>query len=296
MRCTAIPNPVAGAAARTFLPPVEVVRDEATLPLPCRLAQILASALARAYNVDSSCMDMVYMSPSPYHNAFDEVMDIRKWDFSKHPTAGMSLIEQNGRLILAHMAPSTPGAKVPRWRTWLRGAWLVKIDDKSFTTIEDARKVFETLSTNGATSAHLLFAHPKVYPDISHRGLPIISSEPFSLLTLVQLNDRWEFSTVASHLSKKPTYDLIDSGEVLNVVTRVMRLTRGKLIKQHDWEEWQASEFLQLDQYDAQGMFGLPVMVDSNAAVFHSVWTYAIKAVDGRKKARWACDGSPRSG
>ncbi len=75
-----------------------------------------------------------------------------------------------------------------------------------------------------------------------------------------------------------------------------MRLTRGKLLKQHDSEEWQASEFLQLDQYDAQWMFGLPVMVDSKAAVFHSVWTYAIKAVDGRKKARWACDGSPRSG
>jgi hypothetical protein len=43
-------------------------------------------------------------------------------------------------------------------------------------------------------------------------------------------------------------------------------------------------------------MFGLPVMVDSDVAVFHSVWTYAIKAVDGQKKARWACDGSPRSG
>jgi hypothetical protein len=42
-------------------------------------------------------------------------------------------------------------------------------------------------------------------------------------------------------------------------------------------------------------MFGLPVMVDSEAAVFHSVWKYAIKAVDGRKKARWACDGSPQS-
>jgi hypothetical protein len=75
-----------------------------------------------------------------------------------------------------------------------------------------------------------------------------------------------------------------------------MWLTRGKLLKQHDWEEWQASEFLQLDQYDAQGIFGLPVMVNSEAALFHSVWTYAIKAVDGRKKARWACDGSPRSG
>jgi hypothetical protein len=31
-------------------------------------------------------------------------------------------------------------------------------------------------------------------------------------------------------------------------------------------------------------------------AVVHSVWTYAIKAVDSQKKARWACDGSPRSG
>jgi len=172
-------------------------------------------------------MDMVYMSPSPYHDAFDEVMDIRKWDFSKHPTAGMSLIEQNGQLILAHMAPSTPGAKVPRWRTWLRGAWLVKIAGKSVTTIEDARKVFETLSTNGDPSAHLLFAHPEVRPDISRHGLPIISSEPFSY---AQLNDRWEFSTVASHLSKKPTYDLIDSGEVLNVVTRVMRLTKGPVV------------------------------------------------------------------
>jgi hypothetical protein len=38
-----------------------------------------------------------------------------------------------------------------------------------------------------------------------------------------------------------------------------MRLTRGKLIKQPDWEDWQQSEFLQLDQYEAQGMFGPPV-------------------------------------
>ena len=95
---------------------------------------------------------------------------------------------------------------------------------------------------------------------------------------------------VASHLSKKPTFDLVNSGEVPNVVSQIMRLIWDKLLKQHDWEEWQASEFLQLDQYHAQGFFGSPVMVDSKAAVFHSVWTYAIKAVDGRKKARWACD------
>jgi hypothetical protein len=67
---------------------------------------------------------------------------------------------------------------------------LIKIDDKTVTTIDDAWKVFGTLLNNGATLAHLLFAHPEVQPDISHQGLPIISSEPFSLLTHAQLNDQ----------------------------------------------------------------------------------------------------------
>jgi hypothetical protein len=64
-----------------------------------------------------------------------------------------------------------------------------------------------------------------------------------------------------------------------------MKLTRGKLTKQLDWDEWLAPEYLQLDQYDAQGMFGDPTEVDSDAAVFCTVWTYAIKAVDGWYKA-----------
>jgi hypothetical protein len=75
-----------------------------------------------------------------------------------------------------------------------------------------------------------------------------------------------------------------------------MRLTRGKMLKQPDWDEWQQPEFLQLDQYDEQGMFRTPMSMNIEMAVFHSVWTYAIKALNSCKKARWACDGSPRSG
>ena len=102
---------------------------------------------------------------------------------------------------------------------------------------------------------------------------------------------------VAEHLRTcKPSYEHVRLGDVLNVVTRVMRLTWGKLLKQPDLDEWQASEYLQLDQYDEQGMFGQPVPRVEDMSVFHLVWTYAIKALDARKKARWACDGSPRSG
>jgi len=73
-----------------------------------------------------------------------------------------------------------------------------------------------------------------------------------------------------------------------------MKLTRGKLLQQNDWTDWQDSEYLQLNQYDARGMFGTPVV--EKDAIFHLVWTYAIKAVDGCKKARCVCDGSTRSG
>jgi hypothetical protein len=101
---------------------------------------------------------------------------------------------------------------------------------------------------------------------------------------------------VADHLRCNPSYQLVDDGGVHNVVTCVMKLTHRKLIKQPDWNEWLASEYMQLDQYEAQGMFGDPTKVDSEAAVFCTVWIYAIKALDGWYKARCTCDGSPHSG
>jgi hypothetical protein len=43
-------------------------------------------------------------------------------------------------------------------------------------------------------------------------------------------------------------------------------------------------------------MFGATVVVDLEVAVFHLVWTYAIKALNGQKKAQRACDGLPHLG
>jgi hypothetical protein len=75
-----------------------------------------------------------------------------------------------------------------------------------------------------------------------------------------------------------------------------MYLTQGKLLKQLDWNEWQESEYLHLDQYYDQGMFGTPKPFSNDNAVFPLVWTYNIKAVDGQKKTQCTCDGSPRTG
>ncbi len=75
-----------------------------------------------------------------------------------------------------------------------------------------------------------------------------------------------------------------------------MKLTRGKLMKQDAWTEWNKSEHLQLDQYEKQFMFGKPVIAENNLAIFHLIWMYVVKELDSRKKARCVYNGSSCSG
>ena len=59
-----------------------------------------------------------------------------------------------------------------------------------------------------------------------------------------------------------------------------MQLTRGKLLKDEDWDIWQKSEFTQLDQYEAHGIFGVPVPVIDKGAIVNLLWSYVVKELD----------------
>ena len=214
---------------------------------------------------------MVYISPDPFYGAFEEELDLRKFDFAVHCTAGLRFIERDQRLILASIDPSTPGARIPRWRTRIRGAWLIEVDGTRVHTIAGVQQVFRCLDNANASRCLLLFSHPEVTPDISNNGLPVMLSSDFSQFTHDQLNNRVDLLEDGLQVLRTRKYDIVESGDVRQYVTRVMKLTRGKLLRQDDWTDWQTSEYLQLDQYDAQGMFGDPVAVNKDNAVFFLV-------------------------
>ncbi len=239
---------------------------------------------------------MVYISPNPFYGAFKEDLDLRKFNLAKHGTAGLNFVEEGQHLFLASINPGTPGARTPWWRTRIRGAWLIKIDGTPVNTLTNAQRVFCRLANDNSRRCSLLFLHPETTPDISSSGLPIMSKNDFSQLTHDQLNNRFNLQEDGLRVLRTRMYDIVESGEVLQYVMRVRRLTQGKLLKQEDWSNWQALEFLQLDQYDVQGMFGDPVKVDKDDAVFFLVWTYGVKTLDGHKKARCVCDGLSQSG
>ncbi len=87
------------AAARVWSPP-----DETPLT---------PSAIALEYNINRNNMALIYMSPNPYFEAFEEMFDLRQFNSSQHRMAGICLAHINGHLILSGIAPSTPAAKLP---------------------------------------------------------------------------------------------------------------------------------------------------------------------------------------
>ena len=79
------------------------------------------------------------------------------------------------------MDTSTPGARIDKWRSQLRGAWLIiSIAGTPVHTFEEAQTAFASLSGSFASDCTLLFSHPEISPDISNRGVPIMSRSNFT--------------------------------------------------------------------------------------------------------------------
>ena len=174
------------------------------------------------------------MSPDPYGCTFEVPLDLRKFDLSKHPTAGLRLNAKDGRLILTSMDTSSPGTQIDKWRSCIRGAWLVSIGDTAVSTLAEAQSAIRLLSDNNAHSCLLTFTHPEFSPDISYNGLPIISRDDFSQLTHDQLNNRLDLFSAGPRFPRVQKYSIVKSGDVQQYVTRVMRRTRSRLLKQDD--------------------------------------------------------------
>ncbi len=209
---TALPCPFAAAAARVQAP------------------TSAASMIVLEFGIGKEDMAAVYMSLDPFYEAFEKELDLCKWSFDRHCTAGLSLLLHNGHLYLGRMTPSSPGAKVDKWRIHLCGTWLIRIGSSTVSTIAEAQTIFKALYDSGTSLVTLLFSHLELRWDISNKGLPIILLAPFSQQTHNQLNRQWDFTTNAKYLRKAPPYKIVDSGHVLNYVTWVMKLTRGKLL------------------------------------------------------------------
>jgi hypothetical protein len=189
--------------------------------------------MSLSYGISANDITQIYLLPTPYNNAIKEELDLPKFDISPHHAAGMIFLPQDDRLILASMAPSTPGARVPCWHTRLRGAWLLSVNGTPVHTLAEAHQVFHDLYLRNAASCILLFSHPRISHGLSNKGLPLLCHDQIPQLSIDQLSNCWTQTFQPPPIDpKSPTWDIVIDGNIRNVVTKVMKLTRGKLMKQ----------------------------------------------------------------
>ncbi len=75
----------------------------------CSKKQIAACVVSE-YLIGASDMAMICVSQDPYGTALEEELNLCKFDINAHFTAGLCFFEKNNQILLASMAPSTPGA------------------------------------------------------------------------------------------------------------------------------------------------------------------------------------------
>ena len=248
------------------------------------------------HEFDISCRDLrqVYFSPSPFNAAFEETLEkkyILPQALSRDPYGGLDFSVVDHRLYLSRIKDGSPFVKLPRWRSRLRGAWLIQIDDVPIDSMEAVSLALSTSTTKPGSLCILVFSHSEVQTDgLTSEGIPQIAIDQMN--PLLRLGSALPHAAI-NELAREPQFRIVSEGDSASLVSNATRLTRGKLMKQDDWNEWSMAEKLQWDQYEAQGMLGVPCPLPKGAMKFLIVWQYDIKH-DGRKKARATCDGSTR--
>ena len=184
----------------------------------------IAVELVSYYLIGFGDMATIYISPDAYRGTFEEELNLQKFDFTTHRTTSLRFIKKENCLILAFIDLSTPAAQIPHWPNHIQGACLIEINGTPLSTIKDAPAIFCRPSNANAHSCTLLSSYPKTIPDISNKGLPIMSKSNFSQYTHNQLNNRLDLLEDGLCILRTCNYDIFELGHVQNYVTRVMRL------------------------------------------------------------------------
>ena len=246
------------------------------------------------FDITHRDLRQVYFSPSPFNAAFEETLEKRyllPQALARNPHGGFEFTISDNRLYLSRIKEGTPFAQLPRWRSRLRGAWLIQIDDVTIESLDAVSLALSTSAAKPGSQCVLFFSHLEVQTaGLTTEGIPQIAIDQMN--PLVHLSCPLPQVGV-SEAVREPQFRIVADGESSSLVSNATRLTRGKLMKQSDWNEWSMAEKLQWDQYEAQGMLGVPCPLPKGAMKFNIVWQYDIKH-DGRKKARGTCDGSTR--
>lgn len=267
----------------------------------------------------------IWLSTDPFNHKLKLAVEVK----GTHPTLGLSVKQCpiTHRVQLVDMAPGTPGARLPRWRSTIKRSIILSIDGEPIHREEDVAHailhsrrsgklyaMIEFATATGIThhptegSLHLFYdqlnviaAHLRQYSSMAtgHQGTS--QQAPHAMPNKTPITAHITAPSEEPARAPSRAYNATDEGPATVHSAQAVDPDLGQAftwrqIKQRpDLAEWKTKRYKMLDDYHQQGMFSAPMKKPKNANVHHMLWRYLIKQ-DGTKKARMVCDGSPRQG
>ena len=241
------------------------------------------TANTKAHLIQPLDIDLVFTAPE-HTIAFNVSTN------TKHKTLGFHLNTSKNGIQINDCGKSTPSAKIPQWRHTIRNGYVRKLDD---TTVNSEKEIIQYIANakqNGQKHIRITVATNEpieIHPDT---GIPQMHFDQLGHIDsiLQQINH-----DILPHITVEEAPPLDNSVQIDKLVKS--NLTRAKLKRQPDWDDWIQSERLQLDLYEQQNMFSDPTTLPNDMTgvnVLPMIWTYLVKSC-GRKKARCVANGAP---
>ena len=206
---------------------------------------------------------MVFSKP-----IFTTTIIVQKW--GNHSTLGLELKQIAKTIIITTCVSGTPAARIHKWRQILKGAAIHSVDGKLTSTILEIKNIIAKIKPGTDMVLQVIPINPtNIHPET---GIPQINFDQF--IHLCHTHQELIENATSVHY-----YNEIDDASRIQVhKLDTLALTRTKLMKQDDWKDWEASEFLQLDQYERQKMFSEPGPLPSiSVNILPMIWVYLVK-------------------
>ena len=169
------PAPPIAAIKPSPLPPLACISP---LPLgelnPFSIAHIFdtpaTTTIAAAASLAAPEVMSIELSGDPLGPCFDESIPIG----GLHVLAGLHITydDARGQLQLLSIEKGTPAARIPRWRTRLRHAYILGINNVDIATTADLTQAISVLRSNGDITCNLRLTFDDVKNTLSVSGLP----------------------------------------------------------------------------------------------------------------------------
>lgn len=240
---------------------------------------------------------------------FDQLLPVTIPIKGDHPTLGLKtmLCPYRNRLRLTDMVLSMPASRIPKWRSILRNAYIIRIQGYPIHNEETLIQTIQQAHKDSFINLNCVFAIDKSYGIHPQEGIPQLYFDQLNVIaqhlkqiaksspTVRQAVDPGDnpAETPAEISPTNPEGSPPDPEPPPDHSDRVNFFKLKQLKQREDWEQWRQSRCKMLDQYQDQGMFSQPMALPTGANALHMLWTYFLK-ICGTRKSHMVCNGNPQ--